>query len=361
MMGIARKLKSANVKYYPKKLFYGPEWLVLGVNNLCNLHCKMCDVGVSYNQSNFFENLMGSRPVNMPMELIEQVILQAAKFYPNTKLGYAFTEPLIYPHLIESLHLAQKHQLYTSITTNALTLKRHAADLAKSGLNDLFISLDGPQSIHNEIRGHKSSFQRALQGIDVLLEQKNPPNISIFCVITEWNIGHLKSFIEQISHLKLKQVGFMHTNYTPNEVADAHNLVYGADYPATASNMEEINLESMDLDVLWGEIESLKQLPVSFPITFSPEINSKAQLETFYHHPEFIIGKRCGDAFRTIMIKSDGSVIPAHGRCYNLTLGNLYKENLQQIWNSKVAAKFRDDLMHAGGLFPACARCCSAF
>ena len=134
-MSLVQKLKKANIRLYPQKLFYGPEWLVLGVNNICNLHCKMCDVGVSYNQSNFFENLMGSKPLNMPLELISQVIEQAARYFPNTKLGYAFTEPLIYPHLIESLQLAQQHQLYTSITTNALTLKRHAVALAEAGLN----------------------------------------------------------------------------------------------------------------------------------------------------------------------------------------------------------------------------------
>lgn len=360
-MGIIQKAKNANIRFYPKKLFFGPEWLVLGVNNICNLHCKMCDVGVNYNQSNFFENLMGSWPINMPMELITRVIEQAARFYPRTKLGYAFTEPLIYPHLIKSLTLAQHHELYTSITTNALTLKRHAKALAVAGLQDIFISLDGPQAIHNEIRGHKSSFQRALQGIEALLMEETPPQISIFCVITEWNIGHLCDFINELKQLPLKQLGFMHTNYTPESLAASHNLVFGNEYPATASNMEEINLENMDLALLWEEMQQVKAMDVSFPITFSPELPHRAALEQFYHHPEIKIGKRCGDAFRTIMIKSDGSVIPAHGRCYNLTLGNLYEHSLKEIWNSSTAAKFRNTLIKAGGLLPACSRCCSAF
>ena len=61
------------------------------------------------------------------------------------------------------------------------------------------------------------------------------------------------------------------------------------------------------------------------------------------------------------MIKSDGTAIPAHGRCYNLTVGNIYEENLTTIWNSPVLGAFRKDLMKAGGLLPACSRCCSAF
>lgn len=360
-MSLVQKLKKANIRLYPQKLFYGPEWLVLGVNNICNLHCKMCDVGVSYNESNFFENLMGSKPLNMPLELITEVIEQAALYFPNTKLGYAFTEPLIYPHLIESLALAEQHNLYTSITTNALTLKRHAVALCKAGLNDIFISLDGPEAIHNEIRGHKSSFQRAIQGIELLLEQETRPEISVFCVITEWNIGHLEAFLHYFKDYPLKQIGFMHTNFTSDELAEDHNRIFGADYPATASNMEEIHLENMDLDLLWEEIEAIKSLDYAFPISFSPELSTKAEMKTFYHHPEIKFGKRCGDAFRTVMIKSNGSVIPAHGRCYNLTLGNLHESNLKTIWNSSVASKFRTTLMKEGGLLPACSRCCSAF
>ena len=61
------------------------------------------------------------------------------------------------------------------------------------------------------------------------------------------------------------------------------------------------------------------------------------------------------------MIKSDGSVIPAHGRCYNITLGNLYENSIKEIWNSKTLNKLRLDLKKAGGLFPACSRCCSSF
>jgi radical SAM protein with 4Fe4S-binding SPASM domain len=83
--------------------------------------------------------------------------------------------------------------------------------------------------------------------------------------------------------------------------------------------------------------------------------------DVFYHHPEQLIGNSCNDIYRNIMIKSDGSVIPAHGRCYNLQLGNIYEESLKEIWHSKVLSTFRKDLENAGGLMPACSRCCSAF
>jgi MoaA/NifB/PqqE/SkfB family radical SAM enzyme len=223
------------------------------------------------------------------------------------------------------------------------------------------ISLDGPEEIHNFIRGHKSSFQRAISGIEALMEHKNRPDISVFCVITEWNTAHLKTFVDFFRKFPLKQLGFMHTVYTTEPIVVHHNKQWGNLYPATVSNIAETDISKTNLEELWGQIQSIKNDTYPFPVTFSPEVKSKEELYKFYKQPELLIGKRCNDAFSTIMIKSDGSVIPAHGRCYNLTAGNLYKNSLPEIWNSEILGKFRKDLLSVGGLMPACSRCCSAF
>lgn len=358
---IKEKLTSLNARIYPSHMFQGPSWLVLGVNNVCNLHCKMCDVGTQNLESNFAINLVGTHPLHMPIELFTSICDQTARDFPKTKIGYAFTEPLVYKHLEESLKYAQGKGLFTSVTTNALTLKQRAKMLCESGLGSIGISLDGPESIHNEIRGNSKSFQKAIEGIEELLKYKNPPEISVYCVITEWNIGHLKEFADFFSNYPLKILGFMHTNFTPKNIADNHNLVYGNSYPATDSNVDEINIENYNLPLLWDEILALKKEKYPFQLTFSPEVSSFERLQLFYERPDILWGKRCNDAYSNIMIKSDGSVIPSHGRCYNLPVGNMNDTSLKDIWNSKILSKFRTDLNNAGGLFPACSRCCSAY
>ena len=137
--------------------------------------------------------------------------------------------------------------------------------------------------------------------------------------------------------------------------------LYGDKYPATISNTEQIEISKMNLDILLQEIIEIKKNNYPFEVTFSPEINDEKKLNVFYNQPENFIGKICNDVYRNIMIKSDGSVIPAHGRCYNLNVGNINDNSLKEIWNSKTISEFRKDLMNAGGLLPACSRCCSAF
>jgi len=355
------RLRKINAIYYPQRVFIAPKWLVLGVNNTCNLHCKMCDVGVSYTQSNFYENLMGSKPVHMPMDLFRKIIDQASTHFPQVKIGYAFTEPLIYIHLEESLRYARKRNLFTSLTTNALGLKKWAPVLDREGLDEINISLDGPADVHNFIRGNKHSFSKAMEGVEALAARNSKIKINVYCVITEWNVGRLVKFLDDLASWPLNKVGLMHSNFTTQQIADQHNEAFGGLYPATPSNTTETNLGSVDTHSLWNEILEIKSKRWDFPVEFFPDLSTEDKLASYYSHPEVFVGRRCMDIFSNLMIKSNGDVIPAHGRCYNLTVGNLYEENLKQIWNSRIMSHFRSTVTDHGGLLPACSRCCSSF
>jgi len=358
---IKRTLKKINKTFYPGRLFFEPEYIILGVNNVCNLHCKMCDVGTQNNETNFAQNLVGSKPINMPLELFKMIVDQVAASFPMAKIGYAFTEPLIYPSLKDSLAYAHQNGLETSVTTNALLLKRKAEDLITGRVKDLYISLDGLEDTHNFIRGNKRSFQSAIEGIEHIMSFENAPDVSVFCVITEWNYSDLEKFAEFFTNFPIKQLGFLHQNFITKAMADTHNMDYGHICKATFSNVELTDFSKIDLKVLHREIQNVKAGGYNFNLSFSPEINDIDTLTLYYHKPEIKIGKTCNDLFTNIMIKTDGTVIPSHGRCYNMPLGNIYRTPLETIWNSKPYANFRKELVNAGGQFPACYRCCSAF
>ncbi|MBI4249775.1 MAG: radical SAM protein [Elusimicrobia bacterium] len=197
------------MRFFPDSFPYAPDWVVLGVNNACNLRCKMCDVGAGYKASNFYHNMTGAKPLNMPRELIFKIIDETARYFPKAKLGYGFTEPLLYPHLVESIRYAKQKRLTTALTTNAFGLERLAVDLALAGLDEVSVSLDGPPEIHNAIRGHARSFAGAFEGIKKIFKIKGPaPEVSIFCAVTEWNIGHLVRFAELFKSFPLRRLGF---------------------------------------------------------------------------------------------------------------------------------------------------------
>ncbi|HEX9979942.1 MAG TPA: radical SAM protein [Flavobacterium sp.] len=358
---IKRVLKYANKKALPENYMFPPEWIVLGVNNTCNLHCKMCDVGTQSLDTNFAVNLVGTTPLNMPIELFEKIADDTAKYYPKAKLGFAFTEPLAYPGIVRAVAYASERNLYTAITTNALLLPNKAEALVKAGLNEIYISLDGLEATHNMIRGNEKSFSKALEGIRKLFSYENYPKVSIVSAITEWNADSLKLFADYFCDLPLHEIGFMHTQFGESSIAATHNKIWGLKYPATESNLDEVNLSNMNLPQLLDQVQLIKSGKYPFHVYFSPEMNELKALETYYNQPEVILGKRCEAVYSSIMIKSDGSAIPAHGRCYNLKVGNIYNNSLKEIWTSTAFGNFRKDLRNAGGFLPACSRCCSAF
>lgn len=353
--------KKLNRAVAPGHLFFPPEWIVLGVNNACNLHCKMCDVGLGNTETVFGRNLTGTRPMNMPLELLQSIVDQLATSWRSTRLGFAFTEPLIWPPLVDAVTYAHNRGISSAITTNGLTLDSLADPLSEAGLEDIFLSLDGTADVHDKIRGRQGSFDRAMQGVERMISQPKRPRISIFCVITPWNIESLEPFLKEMAEFPLETVGFMHTNFTTQKIADTHNARWGETYPATQSNIGPFDPEEMDLPKLLQAITSLKSIEAPFKVSCSPELTTLEALERFYRHPEVKIGSSCGDIDRTIMVKSDGRVIPCHGRCYDLTVGNANDQTLTEIWNAKAVAELRRALTSNGGLLPACSRCCSAF
>jgi MoaA/NifB/PqqE/SkfB family radical SAM enzyme len=229
--------------------------------------------------------------------------------------------------------------------------------LRDAGLRELFVSLDGPPAVHDRIRGQERAFDRAFAGMAALADRG--PRMSVFCVITEWNTGHLGDLLRELRGLPLREVGFMLPNYTTAAMVAAQAGHWPA-YPATESNVAGMSILSVDRDQLWAEIQAVRAGAWPFRVTFAPDVRSREDLDAFFLDPARRFARGCTDAWRALMIKSDGSVIPAHGRCYRITAGNIRETELDALWNAPALARLRRDLRRAGGLFPACTRCCSA-
>ena len=358
MLGQLRRL---NERLLPGHLAFGPLRIVLGVNNFCNLRCLMCDVGTGNDETNFGANLMGARSRTMPWNLFQEIADQAAAFWPNISLAFVYTEPLAWPLLGKALAYAHQKGLRTSVTTNALLLPRRAAELADGVCGSLNVSLDGPQQVHDRIRRHDGSYARAVQGIQALAAMPGAPEISVFCTITEWNVGSLIPFLQGLSGLPLKTVGLMHNNFVTAEQAHSHNAGYGGTWHATPSNVFETAPDRLDLESLSAELTEIAATPYPFPVLIQPHRTALDDLITYYRRPDILIGRRCHDSMRSLMIDSDGEAIPVHGRCFRFPIANLANLSLKEIWHHDKQAQLRRALQRAGGLLPACSRCCSGF
>lgn len=359
MANVASILRKLNERLLPGHIFFPPTHIILGVNNFCNLRCVMCDVGTG-DDTNFGANLTGSKTRAMPIGLFERILDETCAFCPGAHLGFAYTEPLAWPHLGEALRLAHQRKIYASVTTNGLLLPQRAKELWP-GCKSLSVSIDGPKPVHDHIRRRPGSYARAVSGIEAVSGLREGPEISVFCTVTEHNTGSLRQFLLEMSDLPLKRVGILHNNFVTDDQAVRHNFAYQQDFHATASNIFDSNPARIDLETLSGELREIARQRYRFPVTIHPHLIELNELTTYYLKPDVFVGHRCNDAARMLMIDSDGEAIPVHGRCYRFPIGNIRQESLASIWGHEKLAGLRRTLRCSGGLLPGCSRCCSAF
>jgi MoaA/NifB/PqqE/SkfB family radical SAM enzyme len=358
---VVPRLRALNERFFPDRLLFGPAQIILGVNNFCNLRCVMCDVGTGDSQTNFGANLVGAKTRSMPIELFRHIAGEVAAFCPGAHLGFAFTEPLAWRPIGEALAIAREHSLAASVTTNGLLLTRHADNLAHGQCRHLAVSLDGPEAIHDQIRRHPGSYERAVAGIEALAAKPGAPEIAVYCTITEANVGSLRPFLQQMSSLPLKRVGLLHNNFITAEQAEQHNAAYDGALHATASNVFLTDPSKIDLQLLAEELQEIEKSAYPFPVLIQPHLTGAASLETYYRRPDQFVGRACHDVSRMLMLDPDGEAIPVHGRCFRFPIGNIREQSLASLWNHDRLAELRRSLRQAGGLLPACSRCCSGF
>lgn len=323
------------------------------INSVCNARCVMCDIGLKNRSSQFFQILNRGR--EFEIEKFEKLVNEVKKFKP--RIGLTSTEPLLYSHLKEAIKIINGAGLESEVTTNGLLLPKMAEELCEAGLCTLNVSIDGPEKIHDEIRGVKGIFKKAMTGIETILKQKNRPKIHISTTISPLNQKHLYETADVMDSIGVDLHMFTHLNFVNKEMKDVHNALFKEKYPATETAVSIIDPSKVDVNVLYQQI---KEIVRDFSkVTFTPEIYSKEEIDIFYKQPlKFLPNHRkCVSAWHTAEIAVDGRVFPT-SRCFNIKLGNIYEESFRDIWNGKRMREFRRDLINSRGAFPACSRCC---
>jgi MoaA/NifB/PqqE/SkfB family radical SAM enzyme len=347
--------KDAKCQHYPHNIF-------INVNSICNLKCKMCDVGQQNENSQFYKIMISDNNESLDLELLQTLINEVKSYKP--KIAIVGTEPLLYQKLIDISDYIIRNNLELSITTNGLLLEKYAQDLVNIGISDLNVSIDGPSKIHDDIRGVTTSFEKAINGIKLIHSLKKQykivkPKIRINYTISKYNYHCLSQFIEEIPYEAINQVSFSHLNYVTDEIAEKHNTKFGKLYNVTQSCCDNANPKDVDTEVLFKQIQDINK---NYPkkCNFIPELKTKVELDSFYFNPNiFVTKKKCLVPWTSVQILADGRVTPIT-RCFNISYGNIKEKTLQEIWNDKQIIIFRK-MLQRHGAFPACSRCCGLF
>jgi MoaA/NifB/PqqE/SkfB family radical SAM enzyme len=335
-----------------------PVTIYWNVNSVCNLRCKMCDVGTFNEESNFYRNLRIDRKLHeIHPTRFAAVVDEVARFRPTMAING--TEPLMYKPLAEVTGYARERGLSVAVTTGGYNLLERAEELARAGLKRLNVSIDGAPELHNRIRGRKDVFERATTGLvrfyEAARKQGYEPEILVCATIFNLNYPYLVELYEAVRDLPVSQINFTNMNFVDSAMAQSHNLRWGAKYPATVNCLsDEVQPRQVDTEVLHEQMSRVLERGDA-RVHFMPFFDKK-QLHRYYHAPsEFMGGTPCLSTWFIAQIMANGEVIP-YTRCYYVPLGNINEQPFLAIWNGELAGKWRQELQREGR-FPACTRC----
>ncbi len=343
-----------------------PVTIGINLTRRCNLKCAMCNQ--HRHSSGTTENLDWYDPdKELPLSVWVGLLEQVKSFQPT--LYVTGGEPTLYPHFPVFVKEAKKRRFLVQMSTNGTTLSHHAEMLVNEGVEIVMVSLDGPNKVHDAIRGQERLFSRTVDGIATLLDlrgrRRSPgPVVGINFTISKENFGFIPEMVPLVHDLGADFLQFQHTIFSSREHTDTHNRIFSQGFAdrrgirliSPSIPEGEFYENQISADDVARIVENLKlatdQARGRLKISFLPNIPLN-MLHHYYLDLNYPFPGPCHSLWKTLRVLPDGTVSP----CLHVVAGNIRDQSVKELWNSATMRNFREVI--ADRLLPGCARCCS--
>lgn len=133
--------------------FRAPLTMVWEITDSCNLACLHCRTTCDG---------PGEVRRNQDVErFVEAYVERQRVFVVNLSGG----EPLLHPGVVDLVGRLTRCGAQVGLSTNGLVWSRLASELAAAGLAYVQVSIDGPEPVHRQIRGHPGAYEAAVDAV----------------------------------------------------------------------------------------------------------------------------------------------------------------------------------------------------
>lgn len=316
----------------------------------CNLRCRMCSFVTN---GSVFTNPRDSLPFDVWRSVVDDV-----KEW-NPYIWFTGGEPTLYPHFIELVRYIKSQNMLCGVTTNGTTLKRIAEEIIQSPPDMMVVSIDGKGDIHNIVRGNPAAFDRTVEGILTMQEQRRrhgiqKPLLVVNCAMSPDNIEHIAEMPGVAKMVGADALNFQHLWQLTSSMVAKHNARWGAWYTVSYDDCGGMEPKPMDAERVIEVVHEIKRMKVSIPVTFHPDITDD-DIRIYYNEPErFVVRRPAACAWLNTDILPNGDVSP----CFDVIVGNIQESRFTELWNNYYFREHRRRLQEEGD-FPICARCCA--
>lgn len=322
-----------------------PINIVFEATYRCNLRCVMCP----------YYGEKGVRPKienELSFSEIKAIIDEISKFGPSILITGG--EPFLRKDIIQIMEYIESKALEYSLVTNGTLIDKEIAHkLVKLNPCSITFSLDGPEQIHDKIRGIKGTFKKVIKAIHSIKNTSDIP-ININCVITPLNLNYLEEMIDIAKDLNV-DLQYQHLMFTNTNIIDRQKKImkkyFNIDYADRLIGLND-NL-NIDVDILTEKIKSIKTKEISVKISFLPDISVKEIPKYYMDIDNYTHSDKCLYPWMEARINPYGFLYP----CIEYSVGNLKTDSFKNIYNGQKMKYFRT-VLKKEKLFPICARCC---
>jgi Fe-coproporphyrin III synthase len=298
--------------------------LILNVHSRCNCRCVMCDIWKREINDQIRTQDLERHRTSLINLGVRQVVLTGG-------------EPLLHNDLAALCDFFHEQQIHLTLLTTGLLLLKRAEEVAAL-FDDVIISLDGPQDIHDSIRRVSGAYNLIHKGI-VAVRHYNP-SLPINCrtTVQKANHRHLRKTVDAARALSLDSISFL--------AADLTSQAFNRPLIWPGEKQSEIGLNVEEVVTLEEEIEQLileYDRGIHHKYIVEPPAKLRKIARRFREHlgqfsPQAPI---CNAPWFSAVVEVDGSVRPCF---FHRTIGNITSSTLEEVVNGDAAQKFRQSL-----------------
>src|SRR6476469_1427816 len=308
--------------------------VILMPHSACNCRCIMCDI---------WKDNKNLKQLN---ESDIQSLLDSFKLFGTKQILMSGGEAMLNPNFFTLCSILKKQGLKVSVLSSELSLKKNAIAFI-AFIDEVIVSLDGDEQIHDFIRNVPGAFSKMAEGIAAIKNIKPEYKITARTVIHRHNFKIWSKIIEAAKDLRLDQISFL--------PADVSSHAFNREVLWSSDRQDEVVIAKKDLQLLEEIADDIVSLKKQTPNFIAESEQKLLNIVQYYHAVHKLADfpyKKCNAPWVSAVIEADGSVKPCF---FHASFGNIRTDTLSSILNSDKAKSFRKNLNM--NLNETCKRC----
>jgi Fe-coproporphyrin III synthase len=309
--------------------------LVLHAHTSCNCRCVMCDIWKTKTSRSFSESDLEPHLASIRSLGVRWVVFSGG-------------EPLLNPEWPELCKVLRRENIRLTLLTTGLLLGKYAVDVVDF-FDDVIVSLDGPEPVHDTIRRVDKAFALLQAGVGAIRTHRPSIPVNARTTVQKANHASLRRTLAAAKQMNLNGISFLAADLT----SEAFNRLE----PWSAERQSQVALCPAEVGILENEIEllideNLQDINAGYIAESPAKLRRIAQHFRAHLGLDHAVSPQCNAPWTSAVIESDGTVRPCF---FHRPIGNIHTAALEEVINSEDALAFRTSLDIPAN--PICNRC----